>query len=737
MPPKSTKKNTISTEDEQGLQAIVLTDSFQTRFMPLTSVKPRCLLPLANVPLIEYTLEFLAQAEIGEVYLMCCAHADQIQEYIDNSKWVLASSPFKKIQAVMSLESRSVGDAMRDIDSRGIINGDFILVSGDVVTNIDLSKAINVHKQHRANDKEHIATMVLKEASQLHRSRSQIEPACFLLDKDTNKCLFYQDIPPINGTKTDVNIDPELLEGVDEFILRNDLIDCHVDICSPHVPTIFQENFDYQLLRTDFVRGVLSSDLLKKSIYAYITKEDYAARVESWQTFDGISQDVLERWCYPIVPDRNMLRDQTYSYGSKHIYKEQNVRLSQSCELVSRVVIGSGTFVGDGSSIIGSVLGRDCHIGKNVIIENSYIWNGAVIEDGSIVKHSIVASDAIVRKNAVISPGSVIGFNVIIDENVIIPNNTKIVKEPIKKLADSIIDLNSSFGSDSEDEEEDGDDDDDDDDDEEDEDEEDEEDEYKEPVKINDPSVVGLNGVGFLYESDNEDDDDSHSRYSGIVYEMERLNFSDVSIASTTILHQNRRKKKRSQSSASMNYTDDDEGSDEEEENFDVEAIATVERAMENNHDIDTALLELNTLRMSMNVTYHEVRLSTCTALLKRVSHFIDTQTLGVKEAADKIFKKWGLLFKRQVFDEEDQIDLLLILQKICSNMGNNYSSMIFLHILIILYDEEIIEEDSIYQWWDSEECKEMDQVRDKASKWIEWLKEAESGSEEESEEEE
>ncbi|GMG09332.1 unnamed protein product [[Candida] boidinii] len=158
---------------------------------------------------------------------------------------------------------------------------------------------------------------------------------------------------------------------------------------------------------------------------------------------------------------------------------------------------------------------------------------------------------------------------------------------------------------------------------------------------------------------------------------------------------------------------------------------------MENNHDIDTALLELNTLRMSMNVTYHEVRSSTCAALLRRVSHFIDTQTLGVKEATDKIFKKWGLLFKRQVFDGEDQIDLLLILQRLCSDMGNNYSSMIFLHILIILYDEEIIEEDSIYQWWDSEECKEMDQVRDKASKWIEWLKEAESGSEEESDEEE
>lgn len=74
MPPKNNKE----ADDEQQLQAIVLADSFQTRFMPLTSVRPRCLLPLANVPLIEYTLEFLAQANVvNEVYLMCCSHVDR------------------------------------------------------------------------------------------------------------------------------------------------------------------------------------------------------------------------------------------------------------------------------------------------------------------------------------------------------------------------------------------------------------------------------------------------------------------------------------------------------------------------------------------------------------------------------------------------------------------------------------------------------------------------------------
>ncbi|KAG7908918.1 hypothetical protein KL906_003149 [Ogataea polymorpha] len=669
--------------EEQKIQAIVLTDSFQTRFMPLTAIRPRSLLPLANVPLIEYTLEFLAQANVSEVYLMCCSHADQVQQYIDDSKWVQPSSPFTKIQTIMSLESRSVGDAIRDVDSRGLITGDFVLVSGDVVTNLDLSKVLAVHKQRKVADRDYIATMVLKQASELHRARSHIEPACFILEKGTDKCLYYQDIPPVNGQKTSVNIDPEILQDVAEFDIRNDLIDCHVDICTPQVPTIFQENFDYQALRSDFVKGVLSSDLLKKHIYAYVTGDEYAARVESWQTYDGISQDVLERWCYPIVPERNIIDDQTYTYESKHIYKEQNIRLSQSCKIQSRVVIGNDTFIGDGSKIQASVIGRRCRIGNNVLVENSYIWEGAVIGDGSIIKHSIVAADAVVGANTILNPGAVVGFGVRIDDNVEILHDTKIVKEKIRKMDDSL-----SLSEEENEEEE------------------------------SDPNLVGPQGLGHLYREDIQED----GQYGGMIYQMAQLNVSDTSLASTTVAHQHRRKK-RTQSTTSVYVSED------EDEQFDKEAIATVERAMEFNHDIDTALLELNTLRMSMNVTYHEVRVATSTALVKRVDHFIETQTLGAKEAVEKIFRKWSSLFDRQVFDGEDQVDLLIILQTLCSQLDASYSSVVLLWILVVLYDEEIIEEENIYKWWQSEKSKDIG-ARDRVEKWIEWLQEAESEDE-------
>lgn len=743
MPPKSKagagfskkgaagKKQKEIVQDER-FQAVVLTDSFETRFMPLTSTTPRCLLPLANVPLIEYTLEFLAKAEVNEVFLMCTSHADQILEYIEKSKWAYKTSPFK-ITCIFSLESRSIGDSMRDLDNRGLITGDFLLVSGDVVTNIDFCKAMTAHKQRKLVDKDHIATMVLTKASPLHRARSPVDPSVFILDEKTSRCIYFQNIPSIDGKKSTISIDPELLEDLDDgFSVRNDLIDCHVDICLPHVPQIFQENFDYQYLRQDFVKGVLTSDLLKKTIYAYIVDNDeYATRVESWATYGAISQDILARWCYPLVPDSNLLDGQTFSYEFNNIYKEEKVVLAQSCKIGTSTSIGANTVVGDGSIIKKSVIGKNCQVGKNVEIYNSYVWDGVVIGENCTIRHSIIATNARVLSGAAINPGAVIGFNVVIGANKTISNNLRIVESPIEVQ-------DGSFGSTSSFEEDEA------------------NNEPKQSTKlvfsVKDVDLVGEDGVGFVYNSERDHDDSdsdfggsssvsSSKPYSGIIYQMSSLNLSDDSIASYTT-HKVNRLKRRAQrnrrfSSTSMVSTDFEGGYSEveDEEDFGKEAIATVERAMENNHDIDTALLELNTLRMSYNVTYHEVRLATVQALLSRVVHFISTDTLDVKEASEKIFRSWGQLFRRQVFDDDEQVDLAQILQVESVVLNIEYNTKILFYALNILYDEDILDEDNIYTWYESPASNatpELVAVKALAGKWVEWLKDAEEESDDE-----
>lgn len=712
MPPKQRGKKEIPTDDR--FQAIVLTDSFETRFMPLTALKPRCLLPLADVPLLEYTLDFLAKAKVNEVYLMCCSHADQIQEYINTSKWSSKQSPFT-ITTIMSLESKSVGDSMRDLDNRGLITGDFLLVSGDVVTNMDFAKAHQIHKNRKLVDKDQIVTMILTQASPLHRTRSPADPLTFFIDKKTSRCVYYQQSSSENSS---INIDSEILENIEEeFEIRNDLIDCQIDICTPHVPQIFQENFDYQYLRSDFLRGVLTSDLLRKNIYTYISEDssEYAARVESWATYDAISQDLLARWCYPITPDSNFTSKTTYSYGTNHVYKEDKVILAQSCKIGSCTSIGSKTEIGDGSSIEKSVIGKQCKIGNNVVIRNSYIWDNTTIGDNTTLKNSIVASGVTIGKNVVLNPGSVIGFDVTIGYDKIIPFKTRIVKEQIKKV-DSF-----AFSDDESDNED------------------------KVGNQNDNTDLVGEDGVGVLYESDadsNSDDDDDDDdfipeNYSGMVYQMKTLNISDSSISSlTTKKLKKQARKSRRMSTTSVVSTDYEGGihsDEEEEENFDKEAIATVERAIENNHDIDTALLELNTLRMSMNVTYHEVRSATIEAMLNSIVNFIRTDTLQPLEATAKIFTNWGSMFKRQVFDKADKIDLLDSIQSKVNVLDAQYNHIIFFASVRNLYDLDIVEEDDITEWWESSDSEGYEHVRQSVAKFIDWLQEAEEESDEDS----
>ena len=62
-----------------------------------------------------------------------------------NSKWSDSGSPMT-VTPVLSDGCVSVGDALREIDAKSLIRSDFILVSGDMVSNINLKTLLDDHK---------------------------------------------------------------------------------------------------------------------------------------------------------------------------------------------------------------------------------------------------------------------------------------------------------------------------------------------------------------------------------------------------------------------------------------------------------------------------------------------------------------------------------------------------------------------------------------------------------------
>ncbi|KAF9082310.1 hypothetical protein BGX29_002227 [Mortierella sp. GBA35] len=684
MPPKEKVEST-----EQVLQAVILADSFDERFQPITLETARCLLPLCNVPLISYTFEFLAVAGVQEVFVFCCSHSDKVKAFV--KKYEKSSN--MKINTIVSQELMSVGDAMRELDAKQLIDTDFILVTGDVVSNMKLDQVLEEHRARRQADKSAIMTMVLKKASPQHRSRSVGDGSLFVLDQGSKECLHYQPVKAFKSTREDrrMTMNMEIFDKHPEIQIRNDLIDCQVDICSVEVPALFTENFDYQDIRADFVHGILTSDLLGKTIHFHEVSDVYAARVRSTQMYDAVSKDIISRWTFPMVPDSNLQVGDCYEYRRGLVYKEKSVVLSRTCVVEEKVVIGANTQIAEMAVLSNCVIGKNCIIGANVKIDNAYIWDNVVIKDNCVVQQSIIANNAVLEQGVTINKGCLISYNVTVGANTSVPAYSRLTALAEGEEDDSDAEL------------------------------------------ISDPAVVGATGRGRSFteaegsDDEDEEDDPKNKLVNQLAFDMSQL-----------LKEAQAQEDSASDFESEASDLEEDQISPEEE--LDREVAATLDRAFQDGHDVDIAALELNTLRMATFSNFQEMRKRVIPGVLK---HIDPVAKPGSGKTAKEILSRWGPLVGKMIHDEEDQIDGAFVLQKACATLYRDMAQAqkVFAPALRYFYDEDILEEDAILEWYRSEKSQQGTDVekklREVSTPMIQYLEQSDSDDEDDDEDEE
>lgn len=409
-------------EDHRIRTAIVIADSFDHRFTPITLETPRALIPLLGQPTINYTLEFLVSGGMKKIYLFCCAHAQKIVEYIEDS-WVSTLDDVE-VMFVVSQTAVSIGDALREIHNKfeDEIKADFLLVQGDVVSNMKLDDVLERHQLRRKKRPQAIMTSLLKKAAPCHRTRAGEDATIIAVDKHTNMLLHFD-----NSTQPKLCLDAGIFKEHHAVEFRYDLIDCNIDICSPEVLFLFQDNFDYKDLRRDFINGVLGSELLGYELYTDVIDQEYAARVRGLNTYAAVSRDVARRWAYPMVPDSNITGTTSFKYNHKSdFYLEVGVILSSTATISRSSVLGQGTSVGNGSSVHQCVVGRNCSIGDNVKLSNCFIWDNVHIADNCMVSNSILCHNVRLFEKTTVEEGCVLSFNVSVGPNVTLPRETKL-----------------------------------------------------------------------------------------------------------------------------------------------------------------------------------------------------------------------------------------------------------------------------------------------------------------------
>ncbi|KAK4991461.1 translation initiation factor eIF-2B epsilon subunit, GEF [Elasticomyces elasticus] len=593
---------------------------------------------------------------------------------------------------------------MRDLDKRSILTGDFLVVYGDIVSNMPLGAALAAHRERRAKDKNAIMTMVLREAGDKHRSKTQGASPVFVIDPTKDRCLHYEQIRPRQSNHF-LNLDPDILKH-DDLEIRQDLIDCGIDICTPDVLALWSDNFDYEAPRKGFLHSVLKDyELNGKTIHTYVVDECYAARVKNLNAYDSISKDLISRWAYPLCPDSNLLKDQTYRLQKGNVYKEEGVILARSCTINHRTVIGKGTAVGDGSVVSNSIIGRRCLIGRNVTIDGAYIWDDAVVGDGSTVKDAIIANEAIVGKRCQVLPGALLSYNVRIVDGTTVQGTARVTRFKRKRGYDR-----------------------------------------DEVAKgASDPKVVGEGGDGFQMEKEEDQEDDNMAGLgtSGLLYNMGNLSLSSDSISTlkSDLSEEHTGSHDHYRASSFASVTSDDSQPSRGATEFHHDAAAGIYDSLQRGDATDNIQLEFNSLRMSANASEHQQRRAVVAAFMKRISALIESGS-AIPEAVKQTIPVHRTLIERVIFDKsreakDDQVDLLLLIQADLVHRNAGDSILVFVCNSLTLSD--VIEDRGFEQWWNNERSvqgEEMAKVRAKTQQFIDvLLADEESGSEEESEE--
>src|ERR1700759_1607027 len=122
------------------MQAVILVGGEGTRLRPLTSTVPKPVVPLVDRPFISLMLEWLKAHGIDDVVMSCGFRATSVRNVLGDG-----SGLGIRLRFVEEPDPRGTAGALKYASS--MLDERFLMLNGDVLTDIDLTAQIAQHEQ--------------------------------------------------------------------------------------------------------------------------------------------------------------------------------------------------------------------------------------------------------------------------------------------------------------------------------------------------------------------------------------------------------------------------------------------------------------------------------------------------------------------------------------------------------------------------------------------------------------
>jgi mannose-1-phosphate guanylyltransferase/phosphomannomutase len=347
------------------MKAVIMAGGEGSRLRPLTSLRPKPMVPIVNQPVMEHILGLVKHHGIDEVVATLAFMPQAIQDYFgDGEEWGT------RIQ--YALEETPLGTAGSVKNAQSLLDAEepFLIISGDALTDLDLKKLIDEHKRLGG-----AVTIALKQVD------NPLEFGVVITAEDGRIERFME--KPTWGQ------------------VFSDQINTGIYVIEPWVLDEIPAGEPY-----DF-----SSDLFPRLMEAGhalygVAQECYWCDVGSRQSYLEVHRDVLDETAMVYVPG---------VHARKGLWVADSAMIEPDVVLGDKVVIGQNTKVRSGARIGDyTVIGDNCVIGNDARVSHSVIWDDTYVGNASVVSGSVLCRHVDVRARSVLDVGVTLG-----DESVV------------------------------------------------------------------------------------------------------------------------------------------------------------------------------------------------------------------------------------------------------------------------------------------------------------------------------
>ena len=374
------------------MKAVIMAGGEGTRLRPLTISQPKPMLPIANLPMAEHIITLLKRHGITEIVVTVAYLANTIRTYFgDGSEF--------GVSITYAAEDTPLGTAGSVRNAKELLDETFLVISGDVLTDVDLTELIEYHEQRGAT-----ATLALKAMDNPLEFGIVITDAEGRIERFLEKPTWGQVFSDTINTGIYV-LEPEVLDYVKPGI--------SVDFSSEVFPALLEAG---------------------APIFGYVT-ERYWEDVGTLEAYLSAHLDVLEgrvlldMGAFPLRPG---------------VWIGEGAEIDPSAELEPPVMIGQNSIVGPGARVgPNTVLGSNVHIGDGSEVNHSVLHDNCYVGPSSNVRGSVVGRSSELGQGAHLESGVVLGDHTRVGSHAVITSDVRIYPhkfvEPDATITSSII----------------------------------------------------------------------------------------------------------------------------------------------------------------------------------------------------------------------------------------------------------------------------------------------------------